>query len=54
MAMREGPCNLPDQQRDPMEEDPTDPHAINSPGKTLCGFADVYWVISISHLFFSK
>ncbi|KAH0930415.1 hypothetical protein HID58_016142, partial [Brassica napus] len=34
----EGPCNFPDQQRDPMEEGPT---TINSPGKkTLCGFAD--------------
>ncbi|KAF3554774.1 hypothetical protein F2Q69_00017515 [Brassica cretica] len=43
----EGPCNLPDQQRDPMEEDPTDPHAINSIGKTLCGFADVYWPNSL-------
>ncbi|KAG2285431.1 hypothetical protein Bca4012_034081 [Brassica carinata] len=30
----EGPCNLPDELVDPMEEGPT---TINTPGKTLCG-----------------
>ncbi|KAJ0258909.1 TSL-kinase interacting protein 1 [Hirschfeldia incana] len=46
----EGPCNLPDQQEDPMEEGPTDPHAIDSPGKTIYGLADVYWPDSLGPL----
>ncbi|KAF8101820.1 hypothetical protein N665_0201s0134 [Sinapis alba] len=46
----EGPCNLPDQQGDPMEEGPTDPHTIDSPGKTIYGLADVYWPDSLGPL----
>ncbi|CAH8357516.1 unnamed protein product [Eruca vesicaria subsp. sativa] len=46
----EGPCNLPDQQGDPMEEVPTDPHTIDSPGKTIYGLADVYWPDSLGPL----
>ncbi|KAG2326589.1 hypothetical protein Bca52824_009317 [Brassica carinata] len=46
----EGPCNLPDQQGDPMEEGPTDPLTIDSPGKTIYGLADVYWPDSLGPL----
>ncbi|CAH8384176.1 unnamed protein product [Eruca vesicaria subsp. sativa] len=50
----EGPCNLLDQQGDPMEEIPRYPCTIDSPGKTIYGLADVYWVseVSKSHIRF--
>lgn len=46
----EGPCNLPDQQGDPMEEGPADPPTMDSPGKTIYGLADVYWPDSLGPL----
>ncbi|KAL1209918.1 TSL-kinase interacting protein 1 [Cardamine amara subsp. amara] len=45
----EGSCNPPDH-GDPMEEGPTDPHTMDSPGKTHCGLADVYWPDSLGPL----
>jgi hypothetical protein len=34
-----------------MEEGPADPHTMDSPGKTPCGLADVYWVnLEISYI----
>lgn len=37
-----------------MEEGPADPPTMDSPGKTIYGLADVYWVseISKSHILF--
>ncbi|CAN6824931.1 unnamed protein product [Brassica oleracea var. botrytis] len=46
----EGPCNLPDQQGDSMEEGPADPPTMDSPGKTIYGLADVYWPDSLGPL----
>ncbi|XP_020884578.1 TSL-kinase interacting protein 1 isoform X1 [Arabidopsis lyrata subsp. lyrata] len=45
----EGSCNPPDH-GDPMEEGPTDPQTMDSPGKTPCGLADVYWPDSLGPL----
>lgn len=37
-----------------MEEGPADPPTMGSPGKTIYGLADVYWVseVSKSHILF--
>ncbi|XP_010516928.1 PREDICTED: TSL-kinase interacting protein 1 isoform X1 [Camelina sativa] len=40
---------LPDH-GEPMEEGPTDPHTMDSPGKTHCGLADIYWPDSLGPL----
>ncbi|ESQ52325.1 hypothetical protein EUTSA_v10016298mg [Eutrema salsugineum] len=49
ISSEEGPCNPPDHE-DPMEEGPTDPHTMDSPGKIHCGLADVYWPDSLGPL----
>ncbi|KAG7638769.1 SANT/Myb domain [Arabidopsis thaliana x Arabidopsis arenosa] len=45
----EGSYN-PHDDGDPMEEGPADPHTMDSPGKTPCGLADVYWPDSLGPL----
>uniref|UniRef100_A0A1J3FTK8 TSL-kinase interacting protein 1 n=1 Tax=Noccaea caerulescens TaxID=107243 RepID=A0A1J3FTK8_NOCCA len=45
----EEPCNPPDHE-DPMEQCPTDPQTMDSPGKIHCGLADVYWPDSLGPL----